>query len=414
MAACEYGPREPKEKEGITMRVPITKPWFDDAEKAVIVKPLESGWVVQGPYVADFEKKMASFTGAAYAYATSNCTTALHLGLLALGVGKGDAVIVPSFTFIASANVIEYVGAKPVFCDIDLKAYGIDVKQMRRLLEADKAKTIKAIMPVNLFGLCADLPAIMQLADEFDVKVIEDSACGLGGFISEKHSGTFGHVGCFSFHPRKAITTGEGGMVVTDDTELAQKIVSLRDHGGSKSDRDRHMSKGGFALPEYNIQGFNYRMTDFQGAVGTCQMDKLAVILETRRQWARRYDEDLKKCPFLIPPYIPNTHLSGYQAYVTLFTGGRDIGNSTIEEIDKISAARDLFMAKLEERGVSTRPGTHAVHVQGYYKKKYSLESGDFIKSYAADRLTVALPLYCGMTEEEYDYVTEQIRMSIG
>ena len=391
------------------MKVPITRPWFDDAEKSAIVKPLDTGWVVQGPYVAEFERKFAAFTGAKYAYATSNCTTALHLGLLALGIGPGDRVIVPSFTFIASANVVEYVGATPLFCDIDLTTYNIDVEQARGILESDTERTIKAIMPVNLFGLCADLPSVMKLAEEFDLKVIEDSACGLGGSIDGKHSGTFGHVGCFSFHPRKAITTGEGGMLITDDPEIARKIAALRDHGGTKSDRERHLSKGGFALPEYNMLGFNYRMTDFQGAIGTCQMDKLPEILEERRAWASRYDQDLRAIGYISPPYIPNGYVSGYQAYVTLYTAGKAPINLSVDEIDRLSAERDALMANLEEWGISTRQGTHAVHIQGYYRDKYFIKSEDFIHSYAADKLTMAIPLFQGMTGEEYAYVLERL-----
>ncbi|MDR1917250.1 MAG: DegT/DnrJ/EryC1/StrS aminotransferase family protein [Synergistaceae bacterium] len=392
------------------MRVPITRPWFDEAEKKNIVKPLETGWVVQGPYVAEFERKMAAFVGADYALATSNCTTALHVALLALGIGKGDKVILPSFTFIASANVIEYVGAVPLFCDIDLHTYSIDVKMARRLLEADSKGEIKAIMPVNLFGLCADLPGIMALAGEFGVKVIEDSACGLGGFVQGKHSGTFGHAGCFSFHPRKAITTGEGGMVVTDDPEIARRVNSLRDHGGSKTDRERHLSKGAFALPDYDVLGFNYRMTDLQGAIGSSQMDKLPEILAERGKIAHYYDGDLSETGFLIPPVIPKGYVSGYQAYVALFTGGHDIDDLTVEKIDEISDERNKFMASLEESGVSVRQGTHAVHVQGYYRDKYHIKKDSFIKSYAAEGLTVALPLFCGMSAEEYDYVIRKIR----
>ena len=392
------------------MKVPITRPWFDDAEKNAIVKPLETGWVVQGPYVAEFEKKFAAFTGAKYAFATSNCTTALHLGLLALGIGPGDRVIVPSFTFIASANVVEYVGATPVFCDIDLTTYNINVEQVRRLLESDIDRTIKAVMPVNLFGLCADLLAVMELAEEFDLKVIEDSACGLGGSIDGKHSGTFGHVGCFSFHPRKAITTGEGGMIVTDDPQIAEKVASLRDHGGTKSDRERHLAKGGFALPDYNVVGYNYRMTDFQGAIGTCQMDKLQAILDTRRTLAARYDRDLN-CGLgkIKPPLIPQGYLSGYQAYVGLYIDGDNTAELTVNKIDELGAERNKLMANLEESGISTRQGTHAVHIQGYYKKKYSLRESDYINSYTADRLTIALPLFHGMSNEEYAYVIERL-----
>ena len=215
------------------MKIPITKALFDDREREMILKPLESGWLVQGPFVAEFERLFAQFSGARFAKAVTNCTTALHLALEALGIKKGDRVVVPSFTYIASANAVEYTGAELVFCDIDLRTFNIDPGHLSALLKKDKKRSIKAVMPVNLFGLCADLPVIMDLAGKYGLKVVEDSACGLGSYIGSKHSGTFGDIGCFSFHPRKAITTGEGGMAVTDNEALINKIASLRDHGAS-------------------------------------------------------------------------------------------------------------------------------------------------------------------------------------
>lgn len=190
------------------MNIPITKTIFGEEEKNAIVKPLETGWVVQGPYVAKFQELFASFTKVTYAHATSNCTTALHLGLEAMGIGSGDKVIVPSFTYVASANAVEYTGAEVIFCDINLKTFNIDETKLEKLIQSDPA--IKAIMPVNLFGLCANMPHIMDLARKYNLKVIEDSACGFDGWIGDRHSGTFGDCGCFSFHPRKSICTGEG------------------------------------------------------------------------------------------------------------------------------------------------------------------------------------------------------------
>ena len=208
------------------VKIPISKPYFDEEDKNIIKKPLESGWVVQGPFVGEFEERFASFAKASFAIATSNCTTALHLGLIALGVGRGDKVIVPSFTYIASANAIEYVGAVPIFCDIDLESFNINLESLREIL--DKQSKIKAIMPVNLFGLCANMESIIEIAKKYNVKVIEDSACGFDSWIGSKHSGTFGDCGCFSFHPRKSLTTGEGGMLITNNSEIAQKVRSLR------------------------------------------------------------------------------------------------------------------------------------------------------------------------------------------
>ncbi len=391
------------------MKIPITKTVFDGCEKESIVKPLETGWVVQGPNVAEFQEMFSEFTSAKYAHATTSCTTALHLGLEALRIGQGDKVIVPSFTYIASANAVEYTGAEVVFCDIDLRTFNIDESKLEDLIKKDK--TIKAIMPVNLFGLCANLPVIMNIAKKYNLKVIEDSACGFDAWIEDKHSGTFGDVGCFSFHPRKPICTGEGGMLITDNEEISKKVSQLKDHGASKSDLDRHREKGGSLLPDFTMKGYNYRMTDFQGALGICQMKKAKYIMDGRRKIAKKYYKALKKFSnFLIPPYVPEGYKHGYQSYVCVFTNGEDISNLTKEQIDIINIKRNIFMEKLEERGIATRQGTHAVHTLGYYKNKYNLKDEDFLMSYAADRLSIALPLYTEMNDEEFDYVIKNIK----
>lgn len=393
------------------LNIPITKTIFGDEEKEAIVKPLETGWVVQGPNVAKFQTLFADFTGSKYAHASSNCTTALHLGLEAMGITKGDKVIVPSFTYVASANAVEYTGAEVVFCDIDLKTFNIDETKLEEMIKKDSS--IKAIMPVNLFGLCANMPYIMELAKKYNLKVIEDSACGFDGWIGDKHSGTFGDCGCFSFHPRKSICTGEGGMLITDDENIASKVSQLKDHGASKSDLQRHKEKGGSLLPDFTMRGYNYRMTDMQGALGVCQMNKKDYIMNGRREVANKYDIALKEIAQLITPYIPENYKHGYQSYVCIFTNGEDISNLTKEQIDRINIKRNIFMEKLEEMTIATRQGTHAVHTLGYYKNKNSFKDEDFLMSYAADRLSIALPLYAGMTNEEFDYVISNIKEAL-
>ncbi|MFA7090222.1 MAG: DegT/DnrJ/EryC1/StrS family aminotransferase [Arcobacteraceae bacterium] len=393
------------------MNIPITKTIFGDEEKEAIVKPLETGWVVQGPNVAKFQTMFSEFTGSKYAHAASNCTTALHLGLEAMGITKGDKVIVPSFTYIASANAVEYTGAEVIFCDINLKTFNIDETKLEDLIKMDG--TIKAIMPVNLFGLCANMLYIMELAKKYNLKVIEDSACGFDGWIGDKHSGTFGDCGCFSFHPRKSICTGEGGMLITDDENIANKVSQLKDHGASKSDLQRHKEKGGSLLPDFTMRGYNYRMTDMQGALGVCQMDKKEYIMNGRREIAAKYDVLLKDISQLVTPYIPENYKHGYQSYVCIFTDGEDISNLTKEQIDRINIKRNIFMEKLENMTISTRQGTHAVHTLGYYKNKNNFKDEDFIMSYAADRLSIALPLYAGMSNEEFDYVILNIKEAL-
>ncbi|PZQ04570.1 MAG: DegT/DnrJ/EryC1/StrS family aminotransferase [Aliarcobacter butzleri] len=393
------------------LNIPITKTIFGDEEKEAIVKPLETGWVVQGPNVAKFQTLFADFTGSKYAHASSNCTTALHLGLEAMSITRGDKVIVPSFTYVASANAVEYTGAEVVFCDIDLKTFNIDETKLEEIIKKDSS--IKAIMPVNLFGLCANMPYIMELAKKYNLKVIEDSACGFDGWIGDKHSGTFGDCGCFSFHPRKSICTGEGGMLITDDEDVASKVSQLKDHGASKSDLQRHKEKGGSLLPDFTMRGYNYRMTDMQGALGVCQMNKKDYIMNGRREVANKYDIALKEIAQLITPYIPENYRHGYQSYVCIFTNGEDISNLTKEQIDRINIKRNIFMEKLEEMTIATRQGTHAVHTLGYYKNKNNFKNEDFLMSYAADRLSIALPLYAGMTNEEFDYVISNIKEAL-
>jgi perosamine synthetase len=393
------------------VKIPITKAFFDESEKLAIVKPLETGWIVQGPYVKEFERLFSGFVGVEHAKAVSNCTVSLHLALMALGIGDGDKVIMPSFTYIASANAIEYTGAKVEFCDVDIRTFNIDVVKLEAILKRDSA--VKAIMPVNLFGLCADMPKIMQLANTYKVKVVEDSACGFDAWIGGVHSGVFGDIGCFSFHPRKSITTGEGGMLITKNKSIFQHVSQLCDHGASKSDLQRHQEKGGSLLPDFTMRGYNYRMTDMQGALGVCQMKKANCIMSGRRKIAKQYDKAISEISQLEAPTVPMDYKHGYQSYVCLFTGEENLSNLSIEKVDKLNIKRNIFMDKLEANGIATRQGTHAVHTLGYYKNKYELSDGDFLMAYAADRLSITLPVYADMRDDEFQYVIANIKEAL-
>lgn len=392
------------------MKVPITKPYFGEEEKKAVCDVLDSGWLVQGSKVAELERMVSQYTSAKFARASSSCTTSLHLALLALGIGRGDEILVPSFTFIASANAIEYTGARPVFIDIDLKTFNIDTQKVEEYLERAKKRgsRVRGIMPVHLFGLCADMAPLMEMAKECSLLVVEDAACALGSLHNGTHAGTFGEAGCFSFHPRKPITTGEGGMLTTNNPEIASKVQSLRDHGAAVSDIARHQ-KGGFLLPAFEMLGYNYRMTDIQGAIGIEQMKKFPWILAKKIEKAKRYDEELRNVGRLQTPYVPEGYKHSYQSYVTLVQNPKYKG-LTLDAIEKLNHFRNKIMAKLEEKGIATRQGTHAVHTLNYYKKKYGLKDEDCLNSLAADRLSMAIPLYPQMTDEEQEYVISEIK----
>lgn len=384
------------------MTIPITKPFFGPEELRAVQEPLEKGWVVQGPYVKEFEDRFSAFTGADHSIATSSCTTALHIAVAALGLKPGDEVIVPAFTWVATANVVEYMGAKPVFCDIDLATFNMSTDRIDALVTDRTA----GIIPVHLFGLCADMSPILAAARRHKLWVVEDAACALGGWYGGAHAGTMGDMGCFSFHPRKSITTGEGGMITTAQAKLDKLCRSLRDHGASKSDHQRHTESGGFLLSDYDVLGFNYRMTDIQGSLGCAQMDRAGWILERRRMIAERYDEMLAELDWLQTPRVPHGSVHGYQSYVCLMQPEQPAP----ENLDRLNARRNQLMARMESDGVSTRQGTHAAHLQGYYRHKYGIAPGDFPNAWIADRLSLSLPLYAQMTEAEQDEVVAALK----
>ena len=387
------------------VRIPITKPVFGPEELRAVQRPLETGWVVQGPYVKEFEDGFARFTGAACALASTSCTTALHLALAALDVKPGDEVIVPALTWVATPNVVEYMGARPVFCDIDLATFNIDANQLAGLVTP---RTV-GVIPVHLFGLCADMPAVRAFAERYGLWIVEDAACGFGARIDGRHCGTFGTFGCFSFHPRKAITTGEGGMVTTSEGPLAALVSSLRDHGASRSDLARHHAANAFVLPDHAHLGYNYRMTDIQGALGCAQLDRAEWILGQRARVARAYDERLAGVEWLIRPAVPPGFGHGYQSYVCMFQPEPP----RVDTVDRVHDRRNTLMAAMEANGVATRPGTHAPVLLEYYRTRYAIDRATFPNALFADRLSLSLPLYPQMTDEEIDLVCASLRAAL-
>ncbi len=387
------------------MNIPITKPFFGPEEMVAVQRPLGTGWVVQGPFVKRFEEKFSAFTGAGHSIAASSCTTALHMAVAALGLKPGDEVIVPAFTWVATANVVEYMGARPVFCDIDLQTYNIDPDLVESLIGS---RTV-GIIPVHLFGLCADMKSLTEIANRNGLWVVEDAACAFGAWVDDKHAGTIGDFGCFSFHPRKSITTGEGGMITTDRVDHANLCRALRDHGASKSDLARHHESGLFLLSEYNHLGYNYRMTDLQGALGCAQMDRADWILQRRGELAARYGGLLRDLPWLAPPAVTGNRVHAYQAYVTLFQPDEPSPPNAA----RLHQRRNRLMGWLESKGVATRQGTHAPVTLGYYVTKYNLQEEDFPNAVLAERLTLALPLFPQMTDDEQDFVIDALREGI-
>ena len=383
------------------MKIPIARTNLTEAEINSVLEPLRSGWLVQGPKVEQFEKKWSDFTGAKYSIAVTSCTSALHLSLVALGIKPGDEVIVPAFTWISTANVVEHVGAKLVFCDIDINTFNIDVAQ----IESKITKYTKAIIPVHLFGLAADMSVINNIAKKYNLKVVEDAACGFGSRYHKQHVGTLGNTGCFSFHPRKAITTGEGGMITTNDKVLAEKLRCFRDHGAVMSDLQRHQGSKPYLLTDHQEAGFNQRMTDLQAALGSAQMDRSQAIVHERLALAKRYDQTLANLPWLRLPIHLENYEHGYQSYPCLFQP-QAISLANIPDVNK---KRNAWMDQLQQVGISTRPATHAVHMLTFYRDKYKLKPSDFPNSYIANDCSISLPLFHGMTEEEQDYVISQV-----
>ncbi len=383
------------------MKIPITKPFFGEEERQALVAPLDTGWVVQGPQVQRFEEMFAAYTSAPHAIATTSCTSALHIAVAALGLKPGDEVIVPGFTWVATANVVEYMGATPVFCDIELRTFNIDAEKIEALITP---KTV-GVIPVHLFGLAADMDAVLAIARRHNLWVVEDAACGFATWYHGRHVGTFGDAGCFSFHPRKSITTGEGGMLTTTRQDLAVAARTLRDHGASHTDLSRHTSKTGYLLSDYAVLGYNYRMTDMQGGLGCAQMQRAPSLVVGRVTRAKRYDEALAQCSWLQRPHVPDRCVHGYQSYVTIFSPEAP----TLANMAALHERRNRLMADLEAQGIATRQGSHSPLLQTYYATKYPNARESCPNSLIADRVSLSLPLYPQMTDDEQAYVVSAL-----
>jgi perosamine synthetase len=372
--------------------IPISLPVTGNDEWLALKEPLETGWLTAGPKVRAFEDAFAERHQVKYAVAVTSATTALHLALIALDIKAGDQVIVPAFTWVSTANVVLYQGAEVVFCDIDPKTFNLDPKKLK---EKITPKT-KAIMVVHLFGLCAPMDEIKTIAG--NIPLIEDGACAAGSACKGVPAGGLGLMGCFSFHPRKSITTGEGGMITTNHDILGEKLQILRNHGASISEEQRHHGAKPYILPDFNVLGYNYRMTDLQGAIGLVQLKKLDQFIDERARWADYYKRELTSISWLSLPDFSDDYKHGWQSFVLL-----------IDE-EKAPCSRNEIMECLQEAGISTRPGTHAVHMLGFYREKYSIQPQDYPGAQIANDKSISIPLHNRMAKEDFEYIVHAIK----
>jgi perosamine synthetase len=371
--------------------IPLTQPEFGDEEARAVAGVLQSGWVVQGPKVAEFERLVSSRLRARHGVATTSCTTALHLAFIASGIGPGDEVICPSYSFIASANAILHAGATPVFADVDDETWNLD--------PADVATRVtpktKAILAVHQVGLAADLDQLRAAAPQ-SVAVIEDAACAIGSLYKGRPIGSHGNVSCFSFHPRKTISLGEGGMLLTDDAVLADHVRTLRSHGASVSDLERHRAQG-LVFEEYRELGYNYRMTDIQAAIGIEQMKRLDDLLARRRAVAARYNAAFCKVEQLQIPAQPAYAQHSFQSYVIRLRRHAPV-------------SRDDVMRELIAAGVSCRRGIPPIHLEPLYLERGQV-SLPITEAVAAG--SIFLPMYASLTESDQARVIDAVIQAV-
>ena len=384
-------------------RIPIIKPWMDEREVAAASRPLLSGWITQGPEVAAFEREFAAFVGAPHACAVSNCTTALHLALRAVGVAGDDEVVTVSHSFIATANSVRYCGAIPVFVDIEPRTYNIDV----RLIEQAITSRTRAILVVHQMGMPSDLDGVLAVARRHSLPVVEDAACAVGSEVLwdgewQRIGRPHGDVACFSFHPRKLLTTGDGGMLTTANAEWDARFRLWRQHSMNVPDTVRHGANQ-IIFEDYTELGYNYRMTDIQAAVGREQLSRLPEVVARRRQMMDRYRFLLAAVPGLGLPHEPEWARSNWQSVCVRLPDGCD---------------QVQVMQRMLDRGIATRRAVMCAHREPAYQKEvWTCGRGpgpcgchpgtctQLIESERAQDGAILLPLYHQMTEEEQDYV---------
>ncbi|MFJ9577076.1 aminotransferase class I/II-fold pyridoxal phosphate-dependent enzyme [Streptomyces sp. NPDC101191] len=375
--------------EQAPVRIPVMVPWLGEEEASAAAEAVRSGWVAQGPRVAAFEQAFADRVGARHGVAVSSCTTALHLALVALGIGPGDEVVVPSLSFIATANAVRYVGAEPVFADVDLATGNLTAATV----DAVRTRRTKGVLVVHQGGVPADVEELREACVAWGLPLVEDAACAIGSTVAGRSVGRGALLAAWSFHPRKLLTTGEGGMITTDDAEWAARLRRLREHGMNVSAAERHAS-GKPVLESYLETGFNYRMTDIQAAVGLAQLAKLDAMVARRRELAARYAALLADVPGLEPVRDPAHGESNFQSYWVLLGEDFPVG-------------RDELLATLAEAGVSARRGIMASHLEPAYEGH---PAAALPVTERISRDSLILPLFHTMTEQQQDHVVAVLR----
>lgn len=362
----------------------LNVPWTDSAEIEAVAAVLDSGYLTQGPRAAEFERLVMQLVETRYAAAVSSATTGLHLVLAALGVEAGDEVVIPGFSFPATANAVIQQGAVPVFVDVDIDTFNIEPS----LIASAVTDRTAAIMPVHAFGLTAEMDAINDVARRFGIPVIEDAACAIAGTYRGRAAGSLGTAGVFSFHPRKLITTGEGGMIVTDDERLAERIAILRAHGAVR----------GELFMSFVDAGYNYRLSDVHAAIGIAQMGKLERMVSERRTAARELDARLADIEGVRIPVVPEHVGPTYQSYVVLLD----------DDID-----RDGVIRSMRSRDIETTLGTYGMHLQPYFRDRFAVSDDELPQTTRAHHQALTLPLYPQLTQPDLDRIRESLLASI-
>ena len=381
-----------------TALIPVARPWLDEQDAEAARRAILSGWVTQGPEVAAFEREFAAAVGAPHACAVSSCTTALHLALLAVGVGPGDEVITVSHSFIATANAVRCCNATPVFVDVTADTFNIDPS----LIEPAISDRTKAILVVHQLGMPCDLPPILALARRHGIPVIEDAACAIGSELLwdghwERVGKPHADIACFSFHPRKLLSTGDGGMLTTRDQKLDATFRLLRQHGMTVPDTVRHASSQ-VVFEEYSVPAYNYRMTDIQAAIGREQLKRLPAIVERRRTLAAAYAEYLRGIPGVVPASEPAWARTNWQSYTVRLQPPLD---------------QRRVMQRLLDEGISTRRGVMNAHREPAYPPGSWRATGSLTRGEQSQDTVIVLPLFHQMTDQDQQRVVAALRRAV-